>query len=400
MNARVGQLTVVTVLFVSLAGCEKGPAANAPAGPTGKVVTDGDQSQDGQATAEDMTIPDQPVAGTLAGKEFQLDRAEFSGQLELIQGEDFFPDLAVTLYLWLDDEPLPGKEWKITGETSGTKPHIHLKYKEDADSFPQTEIVTDNYSLQLKFGEMDDQGQVRGEIFLQTDEKPGVNIAGTFSVEAPADRKLPPPTWHQPWVIAKVDLQDEEEHDLVAGYIGVTESGEQESNLAGTTLAKGDAMHVSSTTFHPRDSFFGWNEAFGLHGRHIHVTPGKYIFYITEADTFVAWQVVDIQADTGLELEFEFDTSQAGSLMVQVPDAETGEPVRLVPLNEDGTPPLELDGQFGHFAFSGMIEPADVENGMAFFTMLTPGKYRAYFGDETRDVDVPANTKTSVSFDN
>lgn len=387
------RLFVLLVCLLAFAGCEN-TSDDMPAD-TAKA-----NSPAGQTAQQDMSIPDAPVAGTLAGREFHLDRAEFSSQLELIQGEDFFPDLAVTLFLWLDDEPLAGKEWNVSPNSSGVNPHVHLKYKEDPDSVPETEIVTDNYSLKLKFGEIDEQGQVAGEIFLQTDEKPGAKIAGKFTVEAPADRNLPPPAWHQPWVIERIHLPDEEEHDMVAGYVGITESGEQESSLAGVRLANGDSMHVASTTFHPRDSFFGWNEAFGMHGRHIHLTPGKYVFYVTEADTFVAWQVVDVKADTALELKFEIDPSQAGSLQVEVPAGETNESVRLLPLTEDGTPPLAMDGPYSHFAFSSMVDPADVENGIATFARLAPGKYRAYFGEETRDVDIETGAEASVSFRN
>lgn len=374
-----------------LTGCseefrvDSGAAGNPPAAPA-------------SAASTEVSIPAAEVTGNIAGKPFHLDQATYGQGLELRQGEGVFADLGVTIFLFADDKPLPGSKWVVSGGKDFGNPHVHVQHRDNPDDMPSTKVVMEGYQLHLEFGATDDHGQLPGKIMLRINEEPRVELAGTFTVESPADPLQLPPAWHRPWVLAQVKLDDQQEHDISSGYVGKTEAGEWESNMAGTTVSAGAPFSVTSTTFHPRNSSVSWNEKFRIHGRHTRLSPGRYVFYVTEGDTYLAWQLVEVTPDAELQLEFAIDPAQSGSLTVKVPASDNYQTVRLMPLTADGAPLLELTGKYDHFNLSGMISPADIDNGQATFPRLAPGKYRVFLDDDSRDVTIEPGGNVNVTF--
>lgn len=379
----------------SAPGTESSPSSQSSGGSSAsKSDTTADLSE------AEMKIPDTPVSGSIAGQQFKPDKVEFNNQLTFRQGEDFLPDLAVTLFLFLDEgEEVSGNSWTFTGKREFRAPHIHLGFKEDGTGSPKTEIIMENYALKLQFGMADEKGRLPGRIFLQVLDEPGAKLAGTFTVEMPADLSKPPRAWDRPWVLTNIELPDEKQHSLTVGYVGKTNEGEWESNLAGTDVQVGEGGFASSTTYKPRVTTLGSNENMGVHGRHVRLSPGRYVFYVKEDDSYVRWKAADVSADTETELNFEIDTSDAGKLTVEAPGAKPNQRVEIMPLTSEGQPLLELDDPFDRHNLSRMIDAVMVNDGKAQFTGLAPGKYRVYLRDESVDAEVAAGKEAVVKFD-
>lgn len=376
-------------------GTESNSSSQSSGGsPAGKTGTTADLSE------AEMKIPDTPVSGSIAGQQFRPDRVEFDNQLTFRQGEDFLPDLAVTLFLFLDEgEEVSGKSWTFTGEREFRAPHVHLRFKEDGTGSPKTEIIMENYALKLQFGVADEKGRLPGRIFLQVRDEPGAKLAGTFKVEMPADLSKPPRAWDRPWVLTKIELPDDEQHSLTVGYVGKTNEGEWESNLAGTDVQVGEGGFASSTTYKPRVTTLGSNENMGVHGRHVRLSPGRYVFYVKEGDSYVHWKTADVSANTAAEVNFEIDTSDAGRLTVEAPGAKPNQRVEIMPLTSEGQPLLELDDPFDRHNLSRMIDAVMVNDRKAQFTGLAPSKFRVYLRDKSVDAEVATGKEAVVKFD-
>lgn len=134
-----------------------------------------------------MKFPDSPATGKIHGKAFQLDRAVFNGTvstLTLRQGEDFFPDRALTIFLFLEEGESPeGKSFEISPEGPGAgKPHIHMKWREAGKDVPETKIMMKNYAMRLEFGQARD-GAFPGKLYLCLPDEEKSVVAGTFTAK-------------------------------------------------------------------------------------------------------------------------------------------------------------------------------------------------------------------------
>lgn len=407
------------VLLVATGGCGKGDEGNdqeADAKPASSSSADGsdtksknespgvavekDNDADVETSDVEMQIPEGPVSGVIAGRKFNPDKVDFNSQLTFRQGEDFFPDLAVTLFLFLkENESVAGKSWTFAGKREFGAPHVHLKYKQSAEqNYPETKVFTEGYALKLEFGQVDNKGQMPGRIFLLVHDEPGAKLAGNFTVELPDDLSQLPAERYRPWVVTHIELPDEKEHSLKVGYVGKTNEGEWESNMAGTSVQVGSGGFASSTTFKPRVTTLASSENLGVHGRHVRLSPGRYVFYVTEGDSYLVWKTVDVDGDTAVELKFQVDTADAGMLTVEANGAKDDQRVEIMPLTSEGRPLLELMDPFDRHRLSRMIEAVELKDGKAQFGTVAPGKYRVFLGDQSAEVDVESGKETVFEF--
>ena len=132
-----------------------------------------------------IAIPDRPATGMLHGQDFVLEQAKiFNGVLELRQGEDFFPDRGVVLFLFLDeDQEFDGLSVSIdaSGEGSRDNPtcHVHMKYQVNGKDVPETETFMSDFSMRLEFGDRSD-GKIPGKIYLCLPDEDRSVIVGSF----------------------------------------------------------------------------------------------------------------------------------------------------------------------------------------------------------------------------
>ncbi|MEJ7593110.1 MAG: hypothetical protein WKF77_16310 [Planctomycetaceae bacterium] len=128
-----------------------------------------------------ISIPEQPVQGTIMGRPFEPDKATYNGAwLEFRSGADFFPDAAVKVFLFLNDGSPAEKSFLVRGGNEFGSPHVHLSAKREGDSgMSSFELVTVGYYLSLEFRK-EENGEIPGRIFLQIPGERGAQFAGTF----------------------------------------------------------------------------------------------------------------------------------------------------------------------------------------------------------------------------
>lgn len=122
------------------------------------------------------------LQGTVAGRPFQVADAKLrDGILEVRQGEDFFADLEVTLFLFLDRGELPeGKRWLIGADDSEFgNPHVHVAYRDRSRSLPASMSYMDGYALDLRFGKAEGL-RIPVEMRLQIAGSAPTDLSGAF----------------------------------------------------------------------------------------------------------------------------------------------------------------------------------------------------------------------------
>ncbi len=126
------RLTVAPTLAASLllAAC----GAEPPARPV--------QSASTARAATPASIPDHAATGTLRDRSFTPESATLKeGILSLRSGADFFADLEVTLFLFLEDtEVVPEEQvWEVDCSSGwrGGMPHVHVAWREPGERLPE-----------------------------------------------------------------------------------------------------------------------------------------------------------------------------------------------------------------------------------------------------------------------
>jgi Tfp pilus assembly protein PilF len=128
-------------------------------------------------------IPPATLArGMINGDTFVSKTAEFAnGILTIRDGEDFFPDHAVMVFLFLKKDETPeGKTYSISRTSGFGSPHIHMKWKPENSKVPKTKIFTKDYSMRLNLGTIKN-GKLPGKIYLCLPDKMKSVVAGSFT---------------------------------------------------------------------------------------------------------------------------------------------------------------------------------------------------------------------------
>jgi len=131
---------------------------------------------------KNVKIPGTVPGGMINGEKFVSKSAEISnGILTIRDGEDFFPDHAVMIFLFLKKDEKPEKKSYNISRTSGFgSPHIHLKWKPENSKVPKTKIFTKDYSMRLNLGTIKN-GKLPGKIYLCLPDEMKSVVAGSFT---------------------------------------------------------------------------------------------------------------------------------------------------------------------------------------------------------------------------
>jgi hypothetical protein len=128
-----------------------------------------------------VTIPVTAASGEIRGQAFKVETAKVENNiLTLRQGKDFFPDRAVTIFMFLKkSEALEGRTFNISTDHGFGAPHIHMKWKDGGKKAPETKIFMKEYAMRLQFNEKEN-GALPGKIFLALPDDSKSFVAGTF----------------------------------------------------------------------------------------------------------------------------------------------------------------------------------------------------------------------------
>jgi hypothetical protein len=124
------------------------------------------------------------ASGTIHGANFRVEKATLAnGILTLRQGKDFFPDQAVMIFLFLKDgEAIEGKTYDVSRDQGFGSPHIHMKWKEEGENLPKTQIYMKDYIMRLEFGKKRN-GTLAGKITLALPDEHQSEVNGAFRAE-------------------------------------------------------------------------------------------------------------------------------------------------------------------------------------------------------------------------
>ena len=132
-----------------------------------------------------LPVPADAVAGTIKGQKFTYSKSSLNksmGLLTITEGEDFFADREVKIFLFLKEgESVENRTWNFTATGNGMFPHVHLSWKEGGpDGVPKNEIATSGYQLELKTGAISN-GAITGSINLKVTGKTPAQLKGNFN---------------------------------------------------------------------------------------------------------------------------------------------------------------------------------------------------------------------------
>jgi tetratricopeptide (TPR) repeat protein len=128
-----------------------------------------------------VAIPARAASGKIHGEAFSVESAKLENNiLTLRQGKDFFPDRALTIFMFLKKgEALEGRTFNISADHGFGAPHIHMKWRNGGKKAPETKIFMKEYAMRLQFKEKEN-GALPGEIFLALPDDLKSFVAGTF----------------------------------------------------------------------------------------------------------------------------------------------------------------------------------------------------------------------------
>ena len=133
---------------------------------------------------KDLHIPEIIASGKIHGEDFTVENAKINaGILTLRQGEDFFADREVMIFLFLGKDEKPGgKTFHISKESNVSVPHIHMKWKEKNKNVPKTQIFIKDYVMRLELGTREGR-KLPGKIYLALPDTLKSFVAGRFVAE-------------------------------------------------------------------------------------------------------------------------------------------------------------------------------------------------------------------------
>ncbi len=387
-------------LIVSM-GCEKKAEENSQSLEVSKqsVQTGSRSSESAKKTKTKkakVNIPDQPVSGKVRGKPFTPENIKYDGhgEVKFWTGDDFFPEKKVSIHTGiLFGEPIAGKSFDIYPD-------------DEKDSFRYIIIETeekgskdfkDGYRLWLDFSEAVEY-IITGRIYL---EVPGeeTKLAGLFQLEEPDKNPARNPgKRHLPYMYGQIGFSSLKGKTLSAAYAAAGNDGKVYGNFAGITIPEQgcSGSYVTSSTYAPRNTTVWCDKEGDVHYRHVRLVPGVYLFGIKWEGNIVAHRWVRVDEKSTLSWNPVIDLSRCGSLLVEISDLKESDWVSLLPLDESGGLPGEIDAKkFWEMSFKIQDRP-ETSSDSVLFHYLPQGQYMIYYKEQLKKAKVVSGEQAKV----
>ncbi len=132
----------------------------------------------------DAEIPAENLHGIIRGRKFQCEKAVLENNiLHLRQGKEFFADLEIIIFFFLkENETIENRIFDIASDKKFGNPHVHMKWKDENEDMPKTEIFMKGYSMRIEFG-ANNEGRLPGKIYLCLPDEGKSAVAGKFEAE-------------------------------------------------------------------------------------------------------------------------------------------------------------------------------------------------------------------------
>jgi hypothetical protein len=167
----------VTVLYCTVVARHKGEEVRRYSAPLFiEGVSHPNSPADWTKDLKKARLPDGPIAGTIMGADFKVDKVQMQGTiLTLESGRD-----RIIIFLTFK----PGKdiyEYKADDPQAGIRPAIHLQIQSTQP--PGMAVHLKGYEMRLEFGKEKD-GKIPGKLYLSLPDDSNSCIAGNFSLNA------------------------------------------------------------------------------------------------------------------------------------------------------------------------------------------------------------------------
>ena len=323
-----------------------------------------------------MQIPEAPVIGKIHGQPFKLEKVELQGSvLELRQGKDFFPDLALKIFLPLKaDESVEGKTIRVTSKDGFSSPQIHKQYRgKPGEGLPETEFITEKYAMLLQFGKAQD-GAISGKIFVSLPDKSQSFVAGSFTLGG-ADAGVGTTA---SLISGKIEYRGTERNfDAFVGCLGKNSEGKLESPGAGFPVSLDEpSSSATCLSWKPRNTTLAWDKKIGLSHKHTNRPAGHYLVFVKNEKVFFDSKWVELKDDSSkVTADLSIDPAKLGSVEVSwVGRVPKDSWITCVPLDEKGELPLAAALAESSFVWAPI--KANIDNGPELVGKFRDGKFR------------------------
>lgn len=121
------------------------------------------------------------LSGRIHGRQFHYERvALIDGVLTASQGEGFLPDLEVRVLIGWKPEDITERKNLLVTPSEANPPVVHVSWKPDDKDFPETQIFTGGYRMELALAPLDD-GQLSGSLVLVVPDSYKSYLSGDFT---------------------------------------------------------------------------------------------------------------------------------------------------------------------------------------------------------------------------
>ncbi len=351
----------------------------------------------GAAQPSEPAISGPKASGKIHGQDFTPDRAELErGVLTLRQGKDTLPDLAMKIFLFLDENETPeGRTYNVTARRcfGASSPHIHMMWKEPSSGFSKSEMFMDGYTMKLEFGRASG-GKLPGKIDLRLPEKSESRIAGTFTVVMPGETREAGTGEISGKIAVPKSSKDPE---ISVGCLGRNPEGKLEAPGIGLKL-DGPSSSGTCLTWKPRNTTLSWDaKANRLTHKHVNRPPGWYLVYVRgnrrdlprggfSYDGYYDWKWVEIKGDKSkVTVDLTIDPGNLGTVEVTLSGPTKASAVTYLPLDENGQMPFP-----DAHGYKSASSSAKIEGGKAVIRGLREGKYQIAVGPWQHGTLLPA----------
>lgn len=123
----------------------------------------------------------QPLSGRIHGQGLQQPRVSLiNGVLSISQGDGFLAELSVSIMLGWPEERIVERRTLLINPTDDSGPDIHLSWRPEGHSYPETRIFHNGYRLELVLAPLDHH-QLTGTVQLLLPDRRQSYLVGNFT---------------------------------------------------------------------------------------------------------------------------------------------------------------------------------------------------------------------------
>lgn len=135
------------------------------------------------ARESDLSAAATRVTGTIKGTQVELVEAELDNQLAIFEKDNWGFSPSLLIFMFLDEGESPeGRTFSVAPEDEMSFdvsiPHVHYRWRAGEEDDIESEVVSMDYTMELKFGQIEN-GELPGTITFSVPDE-DTSVTGTF----------------------------------------------------------------------------------------------------------------------------------------------------------------------------------------------------------------------------